>query len=61
MDVKYHLYEDQPPEEQIVNSRGKEIPNPQFNSWVNNDELLTSWMLDTIMEEVLSMIEKSDT
>lgn len=61
MGIEKHLTDDKPPEEHIADGKGEQLVNPRFNTWKNNDGLLTSWLLGTITEDVLSMIESSDT
>lgn len=37
------------------------VANPLHHIWLNNDGLLTSWLLGIITEEVLCMIEGLET
>ena len=39
----------------------KEIINPKFIQWMNNDGLLMTWLRGTMVEEVLSLIVESQS
>lgn len=39
----------------------KEQINPAYSTWVNNDGLLTTWLLGTITEEVLLDLEDTSS
>lgn len=55
--IENHLTENKPPEKEIKDKDGEATLNPSYVTWINNDGLLTSWLLGIISEEVLSMIE----
>ncbi|GKV20635.1 hypothetical protein SLEP1_g30733 [Rubroshorea leprosula] len=44
-----------------ITKKSKEEPNPDFDIWLNNDGLLTSWLLGTMNEEALSLVVGCDT
>ncbi|GKU95007.1 hypothetical protein SLEP1_g8425 [Rubroshorea leprosula] len=39
-----------------ISKNGKEESNPEFENWLNNDGLLTNWLLGTMNEEALSVV-----
>ncbi|GKV22134.1 hypothetical protein SLEP1_g32026 [Rubroshorea leprosula] len=49
-----HLEEEAPA--LTISKNAKEESNPEFENWLNNDGLLTSWLLGTMNEEALSMV-----
>lgn len=50
---------DQTPKVKMINNEGETTPEPHYITWLNNDDLLTSWLLLIILEEVLAMIKSS--
>ena len=44
-----------------ITSDGKEINNPAYKTQLNNDGLLTIWLLGTIIEEVLVDLDETTT
>ncbi|GLT46299.1 hypothetical protein SLA2020_200620 [Shorea laevis] len=50
----HHLEEEAPA--LTISKNGKEESNPEFENWLNNDGLLTSWLLGTMNEEALSVV-----
>ncbi|KAF7824604.1 Retrovirus-related Pol polyprotein from transposon RE1 [Senna tora] len=54
--VLHHLTSGEKPTEEIKGDAEKSSPNPNYQKWVTNDGLLTSWLLGTMKEEVLTMI-----
>ncbi|PON75340.1 hypothetical protein PanWU01x14_043070 [Parasponia andersonii] len=52
---------DEKPAEKIKDQNGDEIVNPKFSLWIENNGLLTTWLLANMKEEVLSMIIGADT
>ena len=60
--ILHHLTSEEKPAEEIDDgSKEKMIPNPQYNLWLRNNGLLTSWLLGTMKEEVLSLIFEAET
>ncbi|KAK2656861.1 hypothetical protein Ddye_009913 [Dipteronia dyeriana] len=53
--VYHHLTNDEKLSIEIVDDKGNTTPNRLYQLW-DNDRLLTSWLLGTMKEEVLSMI-----
>ncbi|KAK2662672.1 hypothetical protein Ddye_001246 [Dipteronia dyeriana] len=57
-----HLSISEKPAEELADEEGNKIPNPHYHLWITNDGLLTSWLLRTIKEDILSMvIDEADT
>ncbi|KAH9747507.1 hypothetical protein KPL70_004741 [Citrus sinensis] len=54
--LMHHLTGVGKPEAEMEDDDGKSVPNPKYETWVNNDGLLTSWLLGIMSEEVLGMI-----
>ncbi|GKV50770.1 hypothetical protein SLEP1_g57465 [Rubroshorea leprosula] len=54
-----HLEEEAPAT--TITKDGKEESNPDYDIWLNNDGLLTSWLLGTMNEEALSLVVSCDT
>ncbi|GKV53084.1 hypothetical protein SLEP1_g59630 [Rubroshorea leprosula] len=54
-----HLEEEAPA--MNITRNGKEETNPDCEVWLNNDGLLTSWLLGTMNEEALSLVVGCDT
>ncbi|GKV37494.1 hypothetical protein SLEP1_g45521 [Rubroshorea leprosula] len=54
-----HLEEEAPA--MNITRNGKEEINPDYEVWLNNDGLLTSWLLGTMNEEALSLVVGCDT
>ena len=54
--VLHHLSNGEKLAEEINDDKGNKSPNPQYQQWISNDGLLTSWLLGTMKEDVLSMI-----
>ncbi|GKV19865.1 hypothetical protein SLEP1_g30068 [Rubroshorea leprosula] len=44
-----------------ISKGGKEELNPDYAVWLNNDGLLTSWLLGTMNEEALSLVVGCDS
>ena len=53
--VLHHLTEKEKPTTKVVDESGDKVQNPKLNAWINNDSLLTSWLLGN-MTEVLGMV-----
>lgn len=60
MGIEAHLQNHCPPEEELTDTTRKISPNPKYQEWMNNDGLLTSWLLGTISEERLAMLDGTD-
>ncbi|KAK2665803.1 hypothetical protein Ddye_004377 [Dipteronia dyeriana] len=56
--IAHHLSE---PAEELVDVEGKKVTNSQYNSWLKNDGLLTSWLLRNMSKAILSMITGANT
>ena len=54
--VLHHLTEKEKPTAEVVDESGDKVPNPKLDAWINNDSLLTSWLLGNMTEEVLGMV-----
>ncbi|XP_020099653.1 uncharacterized protein LOC109718063 [Ananas comosus] len=50
----HHIEEDAPTK--MILKGDKEEENPEYTIWINNDGLLTSWLLGTMAEEVLGLV-----
>ncbi|GKV07645.1 hypothetical protein SLEP1_g19392 [Rubroshorea leprosula] len=50
----HHLEEEAPV--QTIIKDGNEMGNPEYDVWLSNDGLLTSWILGTMNEESLSLV-----
>ncbi|GKV49630.1 hypothetical protein SLEP1_g56371 [Rubroshorea leprosula] len=55
----HHLEEEAPAMTVIKND--KEVPNQDYEVWLNNDGLLTSWLLGTMNEDSLSLVVGSNS
>ncbi|GKU94201.1 hypothetical protein SLEP1_g7727 [Rubroshorea leprosula] len=55
----HHIQGDAPPE--TISKDKEETENPEYNVWLNNDGLLTSWLLKTMNEDSLSLIVGSNS
>ncbi|GKV27238.1 hypothetical protein SLEP1_g36431 [Rubroshorea leprosula] len=55
----HHLEEEAPVA--TISKGGKEELNPDYAIWLNNDGLLTSWLLGTMNEEALSLVVGCDS
>ncbi|GKV03485.1 hypothetical protein SLEP1_g15775 [Rubroshorea leprosula] len=55
----YHLEEAAPV--QTIIKDGNEMGNPEYDVWLSNDGLLTSWILGTMNEESLSLVVGYDS
>ena len=55
--LSHHLMESGKPSEIIVVEGGKEIINLEFATWLDNDNLLTTWLLGTIDKKVLPKLD----
>ena len=53
--VLHHLLSEEKPEEGVKGDTGEKSPNPSYSKWITNDGLLSSWLLGTMKEEVLTM------
>ena len=56
--VQHHLEEGDEPAEMIT-KEDKETQNPAYTIWLNNDGLLTTWLLGTIEEEILLDLDEN--
>jgi len=54
--VLHHLLSEEKPEEEVKGDTGEKSSNPNYSKWITNDGLLSSWLLGTMKEEVLTMI-----
>ncbi|TXG67661.1 hypothetical protein EZV62_008936 [Acer yangbiense] len=52
----HHLSMSEKPVEELVDEKGNKSPNPLYQVWITNDGLLTSWLLGTMKEVILSMV-----
>ncbi|KAK3221940.1 hypothetical protein Dsin_008965, partial [Dipteronia sinensis] len=59
--LEHQINNSQKRADEIIDSAGKKSKNPNFETWINNDGLLMSWLLGNVKEEVLSMIFGGDT
>ncbi|GKU93013.1 hypothetical protein SLEP1_g6653 [Rubroshorea leprosula] len=57
--LMHHLEEEAPAMK--ITKDGEQVPNPNHDVWLNNDGLLTSWLLGTMNEEALSLVVGCDT
>ncbi|CAJ2674541.1 unnamed protein product [Trifolium pratense] len=55
--VLHHLLCEEKPEEEVKGDTGEKSPNPNYSKWITNDGLLCSWLLGTMKEEVLTIID----
>ncbi|GKV19425.1 hypothetical protein SLEP1_g29686 [Rubroshorea leprosula] len=55
----HHIQEDAPPE--TISKDKEETENPEYYVWLNNDGLLTSWLLGTMNEDSLSLVVGSNS
>ncbi|GKV27133.1 hypothetical protein SLEP1_g36338 [Rubroshorea leprosula] len=53
--IMHHLEEEVAPTMTMIKDE-KEVLNPEYEVWLNNDGLLTSWLLGTMNEEALSLV-----
>lgn len=56
LDVLHHLLNKKNPIDEIKDEERNKRPNMQYQLWINNDRLLTSWPLGNIKEDILSII-----
>ena len=56
----HHLTYDTKPSQETEDDKGNEIPNPLYKPWTTNDDLLISWLLGTMKEDVMSSIFGSE-
>lgn len=61
MGIEHHLTKEDAPEKEICDKDGSSTINPAHNVWTTNDGLLTSWLLDIISQDVMSMVEGTKT
>lgn len=61
LSIDHHLIAGNSYEKEVENKDENIDPNPQHSNWINNDGLLVSWLLGIISEEVLVMIEGTET
>lgn len=54
--VLHHLLSEEKPEKEVKGATSEKSPNPNYSKWITNDGLLCSWLLGTMKEEVLTMI-----
>ncbi|GAU44375.1 hypothetical protein TSUD_243070 [Trifolium subterraneum] len=60
--LEHHITADtSKPDDEITDSSGTKIKNPDAVQWILNDGLLTSWLLGNMKEETVSMILGGDT
>ena len=45
----------------VIKSEDKEIPNPTYSTSLNNDSLLTTWLLGTSTEDILLDLDDTTT
>jgi hypothetical protein len=45
-----------PPSDIVLTSTGAAIPNPDFITWMRQDQLLLAWLLSSISESVVSQV-----
>ena len=55
--VLHHLSNEEKPAEELKGGGEGKCLNPNYQRWINNDGLLTSWLLGTIKEDVLGLID----
>ena len=55
--VLHHLSNGEKPVEGLKGDDEGKCRNPDYQRWINNDGLLTSWLLGTMKEDVLSLID----
>ena len=58
--MEHHIVKDKTPTK-MVTQGGKEIINPEFIQWMNNDGLLMTWLRGMMVEDVLSLIIEGQT
>ena len=54
--LMHHLVGVGKPEAEMEDDDGKRVPNPKYETCVNNDGLLNSWLLGIMSEQVLWMM-----
>ncbi|KAH9648571.1 retrovirus-related pol polyprotein from transposon RE1 [Citrus sinensis] len=54
--ILHHITDAERPAKEILLSDGEKAGNEDFTMWINNDGLLTSWLLSLMTEEVMSGI-----
>jgi hypothetical protein len=59
--LEHHITGTSKPDDEITDSSGTKIKNPDAVQWILNDGLLTSWLLGNMKEETVSMILGGDT
>lgn len=52
----HHLTSSEKSEEEIEDDESKISPNPLYQPWINNDGLLSLWLLGTMKKEFMSLI-----
>lgn len=60
LEMEHHIAKDKTPTK-MVTQDGKEIINPEFIQWMNNDGLLMTWLRGMMVEDVLSLIVEGQT
>ncbi|GLT52666.1 hypothetical protein SLA2020_259920 [Shorea laevis] len=58
--IMHHLEEEVAPTMTVIKDEKEEL-NPEYEVWLNNDGLLTSWLLGTMNEEALSLVVGCDS
>lgn len=56
LDIYHYIVANERPAKKILNKKEDKISNPNYQIWVTNDGLLTSWLLGSMEEDVFSMV-----
>lgn len=59
--LAHHLVDCEKPEETFGEKDGNTITNLEYEVWINNNGLLTSWILGVMSEEVLGFVVGMET
>ncbi|KAA0054505.1 putative leucine-rich repeat receptor-like protein kinase [Cucumis melo var. makuwa] len=61
MGIEHHLTEEKKLDDEAANKEESFKDYPSCAVWITNDGLLISWLLEIISEDVLNMIEETET
>lgn len=57
----HHLVEGRPPARETRKEDGSTVVNSDYVIWIENDGLLTAWLLKNIEMEILILLESIDS
>ena len=57
----HHLFENRHVSEEIMDTETKETHDSSIETWSHNDGLLTSWLLGLMTEEVMLLLDGTET